>query len=270
MKQDVFKSDALADRVAVVVGASSGINLEIARAMALLSARVSIVSRSEERIAAASAGLRSEGLEVTSFAADVREYDRIAEVFAQVASRFGQLDIVVSGAAGNFVSPAHELTAKGFKTVVDIDLNGSFHVARAAFPHLVKPGSCILNISAPQATVAYPYQAHVSAAKAGVEMLTRSLAFEWGAHGVRVNAIVPGPVAETEGMRRLTPTKDSVDAISRAVPLRRYALASEIASLAVFLASDSARYITGAVIPCDGGISLAGPEAFGAARLTTA
>ena len=140
------------------------------------------------------------------------------------------------------MSPASELSEKGFKAVVDIDLNGTFHVAKAAFPFLAKPGGCILNISAPQATVAYPYQAHVSAAKAGVEMLTRSLAFEWGALGIRVNAIVPGPVAETEGMRRLTPTKSSEDATSQAVPLRRYARAGEIASLAAYLATDAQHF----------------------------
>src|SRR5690606_13671432 len=113
---------------------------------------------------------------------------------------------------------------------------------------------------------AYPYQAHVSAAKAGVEMLTRSLAVEWGQEGIRVNAVVPGPVANTEGMRRLTPDERSTQAIANAVPLRRYAEAGEIAALIAFLVSDAGRYITGAIVPCDGGISLAGPEAFGASH----
>jgi NAD(P)-dependent dehydrogenase (short-subunit alcohol dehydrogenase family) len=265
MSIDCFKAGLLSGRTAVVVGASGGINLEVARTLGTLGARLALVSRSAERIEAAAASLIDRGVDAVGLAADVRDYERVSEVVSIAAERLGPIDIVVSGAAGNFVAPASALSAKGFKTVVDIDLNGSFHVARAAYVHMKRPG-CLINISAPQASVAYPYQAHVSAAKAGVEMLTRSLAMEWGAEGIRVNAVVPGPVADTEGMRRLTPDERSTQAIAKAVPLRRYAAADEIASLVAFLVSDAARYITGAIVPCDGGILLAGPEAFGSSH----
>lgn len=266
MSVHCFRPGLLTGRTAVVVGASGGINLEVARLLGQLGARLVVVSRSQARIELAAATLASQGIDAVGMVADVRDYERVAEVMAAAASRLDAFDIVISGAAGNFVAPARELSAKGFRTVVDIDLNGTFHVARAAYPFLRKPGASIVSISAPQATVAYPYQAHVSAAKAGVEMLTRSLAVEWGQEGIRVNAVVPGPVANTEGMRRLTPDERSTQAIANAVPLRRYAEAGEIAALIAFLVSDAGRYITGAIVPCDGGISLAGPEAFGASH----
>ena len=119
----------------------------------------------------------------------------------------GELDILVSGAAGNFPALANDMSPNGFKSVVDIDLLGSFHVLRSAFPYLTKPGASVINISAPQAFVPMPMQSHVCAAKAGVDMLTRTLALEWGPYGIRINSISPGPIADTEGMRRLAPNE---------------------------------------------------------------
>jgi NAD(P)-dependent dehydrogenase (short-subunit alcohol dehydrogenase family) len=126
------------------------------------------------------------------------------------------------------------------------------------FEHLRRPGASIINISATQAFVPLPMQAHVCAAKAGVDMLTKCLAIEWGAEGVRVNSIAPGAVDDTEGMRRLAPTPEIKKQFTRAIPLRRFATRDEIADLALFLSSDAARFITGAIMVCDGGQSLAG------------
>jgi NAD(P)-dependent dehydrogenase (short-subunit alcohol dehydrogenase family) len=114
-----------------------------------------------------------------------------------------------------------------------------------------------VNISATQAFVPMAMQVHVCAAKAGVDMITRTLAIEWGPMGVRVNSIAPGAVDDTEGMRRLAPTDDARNYITKMIPLRRFAEKGELADLALFLCSDSARFITGAVIVCDGGQSLA-------------
>jgi NAD(P)-dependent dehydrogenase (short-subunit alcohol dehydrogenase family) len=150
------------------------------------------------------------------------------------------------------------MSAKGFKTVVDIDLNGTFHVLRAGFEHLNRPGACVLNISAPQAFNPTKFQAHVCAAKAGVDMLTRVLAMEWGPEGVRVNSIVPGPIGGTEGIRRLAPTPEAVQRMTDSVPLQRMGRVQEIADMALFLASSYASFVTGAIIPVDGGSSLAG------------
>src|SRR5437762_5336781 len=138
-------------------------------------------------------------------AADVRKPEEVEKAIAATIDRFGRVDIVVNGAAGNFLCKAEELSANGFGAVVDIDLKGTFNVCRAAFNELKQNGGQILNISATLHYLGTPMQLHVSAAKAGVDALTRNLAVEWGRHGIRVNAIAPGPIADTEGMKRLVP-----------------------------------------------------------------
>jgi NAD(P)-dependent dehydrogenase (short-subunit alcohol dehydrogenase family) len=155
-------------------------------------------------------------------------------------------------------APALGISSNGFRAVVDIDLLGTFNACRIAFEHLRKPGACVLNISAPQAFLPTAFQAHVCAAKAGVDMLTRTLAVEWGGAGVRVNALTPGPVDDTEGMKRLAPTDAAREKVRAGVPLGRFADKEEIADVALFLCSPAARYMTGAVVVCDGGQSLLG------------
>ena len=148
------------------------------------------------------------------------------------------------------------MSANGFKAVIDIDLLGTFNTCRAAYEHLKKPGASIINISATQAFVPMAMQAHVCAAKAGVDMVTRTLALEWGGKGIRVNSIAPGAVDDTEGMKRLAPNEKARAFVTRMIPLGRFAEKGEIADLALFLCSDSARFITGTVMVCDGGQSL--------------
>ncbi len=145
------------------------------------------------------------------------------------------------------------MSSNAFKAVVDIDLLGTFNVLRAAYPLLRKPGASVVNVSAPQSTIAMQMQAHACAAKAGVDMLTRVLAIEWGSDGVKVNAVVPGPIEDTEGMARLAPTADTRSRIIDAVPLRRFGTKRDVANLVLFLCSDFASYISGAIIPVDGG-----------------
>jgi NAD(P)-dependent dehydrogenase (short-subunit alcohol dehydrogenase family) len=248
--------DALADRVALVAGASSGINLGIARRLAELGAHVAILSRRKETIEAAAASLRTTGLFVTPHVADVRDSQAVAEVAARVAQAFGPLDIVVSGAAGNFFAPAAVMSANAFRTVVEIDLIGTFNVLRGAFPHLRRPGASVVNISAPQAQRPMRHQAHACAAKAGVDMLTRCLALEWGEHGVRVNAVSPGPIADTEGFARMAASGDLAERIRAALPVRRFGSVDEIAEAVAFLCGDSAAFVTGTVLDCDGGMRL--------------
>jgi NAD(P)-dependent dehydrogenase (short-subunit alcohol dehydrogenase family) len=194
--------------------------------------------------------------------ADVRNYEELATACKKIATEIGQFDVLVCGAAGNFPALAAKMSASGFKAVVDIDLLGTFNSARAAFEHLRRPGAAVINISAPQASVPMAYQSHVCAGKAGVDMITRTLAIEWGPMGVRVNSVVPGPIADTEGMKRLTPTAETAAALAKALPLQRYGEKEEIADLALFLASNAAKYITGAVVPCDGGSCLVGSGAW--------
>lgn len=258
MMADVFRQDLLAGKVAFVAGGSSGINLGIAQRLAGLGASVTIISRSEDKVQSAVAGIRAAGARAFGRAADVRDPEAVAAALSAAVDEFGEIDILVSGAAGNFVAKALDMSPNGFKTVVDIDLLGTFNVLRAAYEHLRKPGACITNISAGQAFVPAVGQSHVGAAKAGVDMLTKNLAMEWGPAGVRVNSIVPGPIEDTEGMARLASREELKKAFERMIPLRRYGRKDEIADLAAFLSSDAASYITGAIMVCDGGQTLAG------------
>lgn len=258
----VFTPGLFEGRTAFVAGGTSGINLGIAERFAELGAAVTVASRSQEKVEAAVRGIEARGGRAFGQACDVREYDAVAAALGAAHARFGPIDMLVSGAAGNFVARALDMSAKGFRTVVDIDLLGTFNVLRAAHEFLRKPGAAIVSISAPQSYMPMEGQAHVGAAKAGVDMLTRNLALEWGRDGVRINSIVPGPIDDTEGMRRLGATPEARTRLERHVPLGRYGRKQEVADLAVFLCSDAAQYITGAIVVCDGGQSLLGSAGF--------
>src|SRR3989440_3016134 len=271
----IFADGILRGRVAFVTGGGTGITAGVARALAEAGANVALVSRSVEHVDAAAATINQareqwcssptvrEGVEratthgeAFAFAADVRNPDQIEKAIAATVDRFGKIDIVVNGAAGNFLCVAEELSPNGFGTVVDIDLKGTFNVCRAAFAELKKNRGQILNISATLHYLGTPMQLHVSAAKAGVDALTRNLAVEWGRHGIRVNAIAPGPIGDTEGMKRLVP-EPIKEKLKQRIPLGRFGLIEDIENAAVFLCSEAASYINGAVLVVDGGHWLA-------------
>lgn len=250
----VFQDQLLAGRTAVVVGGTSGINLGIAKRFVSAGANVTIVGRNAEKAAGAVAEIRAEtGGEARYDIADVRDYDSVAKVMANAAEAHGPLDIVIAGQAGNFVAPAVGISSNGFKAVMDIDLLGSFHVFRASFDHLRQDNSSLIAITAGQAVNPTMFQAHVCAAKAGINMLVKCLAKEWGPAGVRVNAISPGPIADTEGMDRLAPTPEARAAVEATVPLRRQGTKDEIADAAIFLSSQAATYINGTILDVCGG-----------------
>jgi NAD(P)-dependent dehydrogenase (short-subunit alcohol dehydrogenase family) len=241
-----------------VAGGTSGINLGIAQAFAATGARLAVLGRSQAKLDAAQDELRKSGGDVAGFSADVRDPAAVAAALQSAHQKFGPIDVLVSGAAGNFPAPVLGMSPNGFKAVVDIDLLGTFNVLRAAHQYLKKPGAVVVNISAPQAEIPTAWQAHVCAAKAGVDMLTRVLAIEWGGDGIRINSVMPGPIEGTEGMARLAPTPESEREVTRGVPLGRFGKKQEVADLVMFLASPWAAYITGAIIPVDGGWSATG------------
>jgi NAD(P)-dependent dehydrogenase (short-subunit alcohol dehydrogenase family) len=242
------------DRHVVVFGGTSGINLGIAQAFARQDAAVTVVSRKEANVAAAVALLRESSTRIHGAMADVRDFEAVGQAIVSACAQFGPIDVLVSGAAGNFLQAASRMSPNGFKTVIDIDLVGTFNVMRQAYAQLRRPGASVINITAPQAVVAMRYQAHASAAKAGIDQLTRALALEWGEEGIRINAISPGPIEGTEGFRRLLAATPAQETSAREhVPLKRFGTIEDIANLALFLASKHAGYISGAVIPCDGG-----------------
>ncbi len=250
----IFKDDLLKGHTAVVTGGGSGICRGIARAFALYGADVCITSRKQPVLDEAAAAISAEaGRPILALAADVRDPDAMLRVVAAARERFGAVDTLINGAAGNFLAPAAALSPNGFKTVVDIDLVGSFHAAKAAFEPLRLSGNGLLiNVTATLHYHGTPLQLHASAAKAGVDAMTRNLAVEWGQFGIRVNGIAPGPIGDTEGMRRLAP--GSVAELARkGIPLGRFGTIDEIAAAAVYLRSPAAAYITGTVLVVDGG-----------------
>ena len=252
MTDTIFGQGILAGRVAFVTGGGTGITGGVARSLAESGAKLALVSRSMEHLEPAAAVITANGGEAIAIAADVRKPEEVERAIAQTLERFGQLDIVVNGAAGNFLCAAEELSPNGFGTVVDIDLKGTFNVCRAAFSELKKTGGSILNISATLHYLGTPYQLHVSAAKAGVDALTRNLAVEWGRHGIRVNGIAPGPIEDTEGMARLVPEAVK-EKMKRRIPLGRFGRIRDIEQAAVFLCSTGASFINGATLVVDGG-----------------
>lgn len=243
----------------LVVGGTSGICRGIAERYAGAGARVAVISRSQDKVDATVSALKAAGADdACGYSLDVREGDRVREAVVDLAERWGELDVVVSGAAGNFPSLGKDLSNNGFASVVDIDLKGTWHVMSAVYPHLKKPGASVINISAPQAVMPMTGQVHVCAAKAGVDMVTRTLSMEWGREGIRVNSIIPGPIEGTEGMERLAPNDKVREQVKQTVPLKRFGKPEEVANACLFLSSPLAAYITGAIIPVDGGWSNGG------------
>ena len=241
-----------------VAGGTSGINLGIAEAFATAGARVAVMSRSKEKVDAAVTRLQALGAQATGGAADVRDPEATRAVLELAHKAFGDIDVLVSGAAGNFPAAALDMSPNAFRSVVDIDLLGSYHVLRAAYPLLRKPGAVVINVSAPQAFLPMALQSHVCAAKAGVDMMTRVLAIEWGRDGIRINSVVPGAIEGTEGMERLFPMPEARQVVLSTVPAARWGQPRDVANVCLFLASPLAVYVTGVVLPADGGWSLGG------------
>jgi NAD(P)-dependent dehydrogenase (short-subunit alcohol dehydrogenase family) len=258
---NVFAPNLLAGKAALITGGGSGIGAGIARLFAEHGAKVALVGRTLKKLEGVAAEITSAGGTASVHAADVREYAVLESAINEAASAFGGLDIVVNSAAGNFLSPAASLSPNGFRAVVDIDLCGSFNACRASFVHLAKKGGCIVSITATQASIPTPLQVHAGAAKAGIAKMTQDLALEWGRSGIRVVAVAPGPVEDTEGMSRLAPG-GTADALKKRAPLGRYATIAEIAGTVLFLVSPAASYVTGSTLLVDGGTSLIGAGPF--------
>jgi len=250
-----FRTDLLSGQHAVVTGGGSGIGLGISRTLAAHGAAVTIIGRNLEKAQAAAASLGELGFAAS---ADVRDSAALDAAVSAGVERHGPVSITIAGAAGNFPVPVEAMSPNGFRTVVDIDLNGTFNTVKAVGPHL-SPTASIVAISAYGMPV--PMQAHVVAAKAGVDALVQTLAVEWGHKGVRVNAVIPGPIDGTEGMARLAPDERTRAMVVAGVPLGRLGTVDDIGLAVVWLSSEASAYVTGAVIPVDGGSGLLGSGA---------
>ena len=262
MMTAVFQPNLLEHRVALVTGGGTGICRGIAMAFAAHGCDVAITSRKLEHLEPTADELRARGVRAIAKAADVRDPAVVNEAVSAIAAELGRIDILINGAAGNFVCLAENLSPNGFGTVVDIDLKGTFNMSRAALPHLKARGGSVVNISATLPYLGTMGQAHASAAKAGVDSLTRTLAVEWGPYGIRVNGIAPGPIEGTEGVRRLT-NERSRESAQRLNPLGRMGTVDDIANAALFLCSDAASFVNGVTLVVDGGLWLRSARTLG-------
>jgi NAD(P)-dependent dehydrogenase (short-subunit alcohol dehydrogenase family) len=251
----VFSRDALKGRVALITGGATGIGRGIAEAFVDAGAKVVLASRNLEKLNSAVSSLKERGGEALAVQADVRDYGAVERAVEQCISAYGSLDVLVANAAGNFVVPVAEMSPNAWKVVIDIDLNGTFHCARAAHAALKKSvhGGRFIAISTTRALEGWPGCAHAAAAKAGIMSLIRTLAGEWGPDGIRCNTIAPGAIGDTEGVKRIYEDQGAAEAELSSVPLGTFGKTKDIAQAAVFLCSDAGAYVTGADLVVDGG-----------------
>ncbi|NNM12453.1 MAG: SDR family oxidoreductase [Pseudomonadales bacterium] len=247
----VFCQGLFEGKVVLVTGGGTGIGNVIARTFGEHGAKVAIASRKQVVLDAAKEELKANGIECIAIACDIRKPEMVALVVNEIIAVWGSLDVLVNNAAGNFPARIEDLSANAFKTVIDIDLQGTFNVSKAAFDAWMKEnGGAIINITAPYENFGVAWQAHAAAAKAGVVSFTRSAAVEWRPLGIRVNGVAPGGVLQTEGIDRLQ------ESLTNKPGAGVYVEAGDIASAVLFLASDAARCITGENLYVDGGATV--------------
>ncbi len=252
----IFSSDLFSGQVALVTGGGTGIGRAIAHELASLGATVVVAARRSEQLSTTVGEITASGGRSTAVPLDIRDVDAVEAAVAQVLSRHGRLDLLVNNAGGQFPSPAEDISSNGWRSVVDLNLNGTFLVTRAAFnAWMGEHGGSVVSIIA-EMWNGFPNMAHTGAARAGVENLTKSLAVEWGSRGVRVNAVAPG-VIYSSGMDTYPPEFQAMTARNASlVPAGRVGTESETAAAVVFLLSRAASFITGETLKVDGGSSL--------------
>lgn len=241
-------------RVALVTGGGSGIGRAIAARWAAAGGIAVVLGRRREALDETVGLIEAAGGRAEAVACDVRDHAAVAAAVDGVVDRHGRLDALINNAAGNFVVPAEDLSPGGWKAVTDIVLNGTYYCTHAAARHMLAAGAgTVLNIIASYAWHGHPGTVHSAAAKGGVVAMTRTLAVEWGARGVRVNCLAPGPTETAGAGAALWGTDTARRDVLASVPAGRFAEPTEIAESAAFLLSDRAGYITGEVLVADGG-----------------
>ncbi|MCZ8198650.1 MAG: SDR family oxidoreductase [Flavobacterium sp.] len=263
----MLRDNALADKVIVVTGGGSGLGKAMTKYFLELGAKVAITSRDLEKLKTTASELEAQtNGKCLPIQCDVRHYDQVEAMLAEVLKNFGKVDVLLNNAAGNFISPTERLSANAFDTIIDIVLKGSKNCTLAFGKHWIetKQTNCnVLNIVTTYAWTGSGYVVPSATAKAGVLAMTRSLAVEWAKYGIRMNAIAPGPFPTKGAWDRLLPgdLAEKFD-MSKKVPLRRVGDHQELANLAAYLVSDFSAYINGEVVTIDGGEWLQGAGQF--------
>ena len=258
----MFTKDTLAGKTILVTGGGSGLGFAMASHFAQHGANVAICGRTEEKLKNAVEQMTEKGGKATYKVVDVRDYEAVGKMIAELVAEFGSLNGLVNNAAGNFYCPSEDLTPNGFKSVVDIVLNGTFNCSQQFGKYLIDnklPGS-ILNIVTTYTETGSAFVLPSACAKAGVYAMTNTLAFEWATYGIRVNAIAPGPFPTKGAWQRLMPNPEIEKYYLNRQPMGRFGQPEELANLAVFLMSDLSPYITGECVTIDGGERLQGGQ----------
>jgi NAD(P)-dependent dehydrogenase (short-subunit alcohol dehydrogenase family) len=251
----MFDPHLLKDRVAVITGGGTGIGLAIAKRLGALGAHIAIASRNSRHLEEGCAALNEAGVDALAVQLDVRKPEQVDEMVVRTVKHFGGLDILVNNAAGNFICRAEDLSPNGWNSVIGIVLNGTFYCSRAVGQHMIarKRGGAIVSILANYVWTGSPGTIHSAAAKAGVMSMTQTLAVEWAPHGIRVNAVAPGPIESPGAAKQLWSTPEAIERITNMVPLRRWGKPEEVADAVAFLAAPQAGFITGEILTVDGG-----------------
>jgi NAD(P)-dependent dehydrogenase (short-subunit alcohol dehydrogenase family) len=251
----MFDPALLKDHVAVITGGGTGIGLAIAKRLGALGARIAIASRNSQNLEEGCAALREAGVDALAVQLDVRKPEQVDEMVERTVKHFGGLDILVNNAAGNFICRAEDLSPNGWNAVIGIVLNGTFYCSRAVGQYMIarKRGGAIVSILANYVWTGSPGTIHSAAAKAGVMSMTQTLAVEWAPHGIRVNAVAPGPIESPGAAKQLWSTPAAVERITSMVPLRRWGKPEEVADAVAFLVAPQSGFITGEILTIDGG-----------------